>query len=909
MGTSALWNTAAPGPPPYRVPGANSGCGAHRSLPGTPHAGLAGAQPLAHRLMSASTDSTLRVAGRFELQPHERRLLVDGNPASLGARAFDLLRHFAERPGRLVSRQELMDVVWRDLVVTDNNIQQQVSALRKLLGANAIETVPGLGYRFVANVDAPPATVWPAGEAAALPSATATLKTNLPGAPTPLIGREHDLAALAALVDEHRLVTVIGAGGIGKSRLAQALLFAQRETHRHGVCLVDLSITAEPGAVPGVVGAALGVSTGSGADATQGLVDALAPLAVLIALDNAEHLLAAVAAVAEALHRGAPHVRLLVTSQVPLRIIGEQLYRLGPLDVPADTPCAAEAHNYGALALFSERARAADRRFRVTDDNIATVVEVCRRLDGVALPIELAAARVPLLGLPKLAASLDQRLRLLTAGSLTAPPRQQTLRAALEWSHALLGEAERKVFRRLAVFVGSASLEAAQQVAADDAPGGTLDAWAVLDALGALVDRSLVAVVGSERRPRYRLLDTPRSFALERLRASGEEDAARRRHALALRARFEPALDERYAGRIGIDDWCAALEPDCDNAVAAARWAAAHGDAASALAIAPALHSVMSGAPQQRECSALWEAVEPLLDTPDNEAQWPILYGRAASACAHFHVVKRPMHAQARALQAVRALQASSDRIGLYVAYDRLCWPSARIGQTAQREAAVEAMRALEDPAWAPAVKLYRAECEHFLLLSHGDFDGAMRWAHRQIEFERAAGWSQSIGRSNAILAAVTAGRAGEVLDNARAAVAHFEAGRDYRTLAFARYDLTAALLATGAAAEARDVAWRGWRETGTFGMQAWWADQLALLAALESRPHAAARLAGYADAQYAATGERRDAQRGACVERAMTLAADALGGAAMWQELKTEGATLSDADVVALAFGDARSH
>ena len=860
--------------------------------------------------MSASTDTTtLRLAGRFKLQPHERRLLVDGNPTSVGARAFDLLRHFAERPGRLITKQELMDVVWHDVVVTDNNIQQQVSALRKLLGADAIETVPGLGYRFVAHVDALSPSAWPDAPPTTMRSVTAQLKTNLPSALTPLIGRERDLAALGALVGEHRLVTVIGAGGIGKSRLSQALLFGQRESHRHGVCLVDLSVTAEPDAVPGVIGAALGVSIGSGPDALRGLVDALAPLAMLIALDNAEHLVQAVAAMAEALHRWAPDVRLLVTSQVPLRIVGEQVYRLGPLDMPVGTPPAAQAQRYSALALFTERAHAADRRFQVTDDNVATVVEVCRRLDGVALPIELAAARVPLLGLPKLAASLDQRLRLLTAGSLTAPPRQQTLRAALEWSHGLLGEAEQKVFRRLAVFIGSASLEAAQQVAADDPPG-KLDAWAVLDALGALVDRSLVAVVGDERRPRYRLLDTPRSFALERLRASGEEDAVRRRHVSAVRALFEPALDERYAGRVGIDDWRSALEPDCDNALAAVRWAVGTGDAASALAIAPAFHSVTSGSSQQR-CTALWEVVEPLLDAPDIEAQAPIRLGRAAAACSNFLDVKHSLRAQARALQAIRALGASTDRIGLYVAYDRLCWPSQRIGDTAHVHAALEAMRSLEDPAWAPAVKVYRAECESYALFRAGDFDGATRWARRQAELEQAAGWSDSLARGSAIHVAIAAGRANEVLSEARALVAQLEAARNRRTLAFARFDLAAALLATGATDDARDVARDGWNEVGAFGMQAWWADEFALLAALESRPHAAARLAGYADALYAVSGEQRGALQAASVKRAMKLAADALGGATALRELQAEGAKLREDDIVELALGhdSDRSH
>ena len=860
-----------------------------------PSRGARSAEPAA-----SSTDRSLRLAGRFDLQPRERRLLVDGQPLSLGARAFDLLCALTERPGRLVDKQALMDLVWPGLIVTENNIQQQVSTLRRLLGSDTIETVSGSGYRFVAEVevevrrptppsDAEPATLPPGG----IP------KTNLPRTLPPLIGRERDLDTLEALLDAHRLVTLTGAGGVGKSRLAQALLFARRDRHPQGVCLVDLSSTTEPRAVPGIIGTALGVAVAPGPDALQALVDALAPLALLLALDNAEHLVDSIAAVTEALHRAAPEVRLLVTSQVPLRISAEQVCHVGPLDLPATTPPAACATDYGALALFVERARAADHRFELTDDNVEAVVEVCRRLDGVALPIELAAARVPLLGLPRLAASLDQRLRLLTVGSLTAPPRQQTLRAALEWSHGLLGEAEQKVFRRLAVFIGSGSLEAVQRTCADD----TLDEWDVLEALGALVDRSLVTMI-DEGQPRYRLLDTPHSFALERLSVSGEEGEVRWRHLAAMRALFEPALDERYAGRIGIDDWSAALEPDGCNALAALHWAVAHDDASSALAIVPALHGLMSGSPRQHDAAAMWAAIEPILAAPEAEALPPALIGRALTAHAHFHAIAQPLRSQAIAARAVKAMRAGTDRIGLYVACDRLCWPAKRLGNAAQMQAALETMRELEDPAWAPAVKLYRAECEYFVLCDAGDFDGAERWARQQREYEQQAGWSQSVARNNAIHAAVTAGRAAEILDEARAVVTQLTGGRDRRTLAFARFDLVTALLATGAVDEADEVARQGWSEGALFGLRAWWADELALLAALRSRPHAAARLIGHADVLYQASGERRDALQTASVRRALERTTDRLQPTLL-QSLRSEGSMLSDAAVAALAFGE----
>ncbi len=479
----------------------------------------------------SSVAASLRFASRFELQPQERRLLIDGVPANLGAHAFDVLLVLAERPDRLVTKRQLMDLVWPDVVVAENNIQQHISALRKLLGPGVIETIPGRGYRFIAPIDGSQFAAAATTRSSAAVSA-AVSKTNLPAALPRLIGRDDDLAEVGALVERHRLVTITGAGGIGKSRLAQALLFERERqgAYAHGVCIVELAATADVEALPGVVGNALGVPGASSGEDMDSLVRAIGSLSMLIALDNAERLAAAVAVMSEWLLRDAPNVHLLVTSQVPLKLADERIYRLGPLQLPDDTPTVDDAERYGALALFAERARAVDRAFELTADNVDMVLEVCRRLDGVALAIELAAARMPLCGLAKLPGALDQRLHVLTAGSLTAPPRQQTLRAALEWSYGLLGEAEQKVFRRLAVFAGSASLEAVQRVAADRKPGSTLDEWAVFDALGALVDRSLVAVDGSDGAgsPHYRLLATHRAFALERLQAAGEEAAVRR---------------------------------------------------------------------------------------------------------------------------------------------------------------------------------------------------------------------------------------------------------------------------------------------------------------------------------------------------------------------------------------------
>ena len=442
-----------------------------------------------------ATDAPLRF-GPFELQRHERRLLVDGRVAALGARAFDVLVALAEQPGHLVDKATLMERVWPGLVVQENNLAAQVSALRKLLGDGVIATIPGRGYRFIARLEAPPAAQrGPAAQPSAAPSMP-LLRTNLPVELPALLGRANELAALAALVEQHRLVSVVGAGGVGKSLLTQHLLAARRDAYPHGVCWIELGGIADGRALPGAVAAALGIDGGSG-DATAALVASVQPLTMLLALDNAEHLLADVAALCHALQAAAPGLRLLVTSQAPLRLATEQVLRIEPLALPAHGLPAGEALRFGSVALFVERVRAFDRRFTLDGANAGAVIDLCHALDGLPLAIELAAARAPLLGVSRLLASMRDRFALLTQGrNRAAPERQRTLHATLEWSHALLGEREQRVFRRLGVLAGSASLALVEAllVDADD------DLWSVLDALDTLVDRSLVVALPLRQR-------------------------------------------------------------------------------------------------------------------------------------------------------------------------------------------------------------------------------------------------------------------------------------------------------------------------------------------------------------------------------------------------------------------------
>jgi len=522
----------------------------------------------------AAVDTTYRFH-QYRLLPGQRRLLEGERPVKLGSRAFDMLLALVERRERVVDKHELMDLVWPRLVVEENNLQVQVLALRKLLGHGAISTVPGRGYRFTLPVIVDGEAARPPGVSSSAPAATGTARAgNLPPQSPQLFGRDDDLVTLNGLIEQHGLVTVAGAGGIGKTVLAQGVARQQQAQHDGGVWWVELAALSDPALVPSSVARALGLILDGTKDPTQAVLEALRGRAALLVLDNAEHLLDSVAGLVSAL-RLETGVRLLVTSQEVLHALDEQVFRLGPLAVPEGDELA-QVQASGAVALFVARARAANPRFLLTEDNRAAVADICRRLDGIPLAIELAAARVPLLGVQGIRQRLDERFRVLTAGARAVLRRHQTLRAALEWSHGLLTAEEQVVFRRLGVFAGGFTLEAAQAVAADE----RIDIWDLLEHLGGLVDKSLVVAEGDPV-PRYRLLETTRLYALERLAESGETEAVLRRHAehaLELAEAFDAETVGQGQAARALDR----LDQERDNLLHALAWCDRENDPAAA---------------------------------------------------------------------------------------------------------------------------------------------------------------------------------------------------------------------------------------------------------------------------------------------------------------------------------------
>ena len=400
------------------------------------------------------------------------------------------------------------------------------------------------------------------------PSALQTPPTNLPQQTTSFVGREDDLGELRRLLERTRLLTIVGTGGLGKTRLSLQVAAGVLDDFADGAWLVELAPLADPRLVPQAVASVLGVKEEPGRSMADALARYCAERKLLLILDNCEHVLAACAELARHLLQAAPGLKILASSRERLNIGGETTYTLAPLAVPdAAAPSTLETlMRSEAVQLFVERAVAAQPSFRLTAQNAARVVEICSRLDGIPLAIELAAARIRAVPMDVIAARLDDRFRLLSSGDRAALPRQQTLRALIDWSYDLLSEAERTLFRRLCVFAGGFTLEAAETVTPDD----RFEAADVLDLLAHLVEKSLVVLDATGER--YHMLETVRQYAAARLEAAGEAAATRDRHLRYYVALVEAAVPQFFGPEQGRS--LAAIDDERENILAAHAWCA-----------------------------------------------------------------------------------------------------------------------------------------------------------------------------------------------------------------------------------------------------------------------------------------------------------------------------------------------
>jgi predicted ATPase/DNA-binding winged helix-turn-helix (wHTH) protein len=503
--------------------------------------------------------------GPFELSIGERMLRRGNEVLPLGGRALDILIYLADRPGEVIAKQELIDHVWPDVTVEEGSLRVHIAAIRKALsdgqfGNRYIANIKARGYSFVG-------TIVPLVDSTEGRNDKPRQQGRLAARPPMMIDRESVLSEVNDKLRAKRFVTLLGPGGIGKTTIAVAAGHAIAEEFDGEVYFADLGSLSDPDLVVRTVGTSLGLVLKSNNESME-LVDLIRSRRLLIILDNCEHVIKAAASLAEQLFLEAEQVHLLTTSRELLRVEGEHCCRIFPLDFPpADSEQTADVVlRYPAVQLFVERVKARGSNFVLTDSEAPFVAEMCRRLDGVPLAIELAAGPVAALGVRSTVARLVSQLELLKLGHRTAVPRHQTLKATMDWSYDLLSDVERIVFRRIARFVEHFSLEGARHVAGEQ----DTDHGEVCDAIAGLVEKSLIAAELDQEEPQYRLLDTTRTYALEKLEEHGEFDSISLRHAEYVSQELE--LQREMLATLPRAERVAACSRQLSNARSALGW-------------------------------------------------------------------------------------------------------------------------------------------------------------------------------------------------------------------------------------------------------------------------------------------------------------------------------------------------
>ncbi|MGF6773751.1 putative ATPase/DNA-binding winged helix-turn-helix (wHTH) protein [Paraburkholderia sp. GAS199] len=571
--------------------------------------------------------------GNFQIDLEMRTLQRHGEVVHIGSRAFDILAVIVSAEGRLVTKDALMNAVWPNTIVEENNIQVHLSAVRKVLGAerDLILTVPGRGYRYLPRRPEPAAAATPAQAASA---------RRLPPLRSGLLGRTAEVGLIRSMLRQAHVLTLVGAGGIGKTRLAIEAAHHSAAEFTEPVGFVELAALTSKESVLGAIAEACGLTLPGAQIDVASVAAALGDTQRLLLLDNAEHVVAAVAQIAEALVAANAGLRVLVTSREPLRIMAESVFRVDPLDVPSVDATDADILRSSAVDLFLQRANSLQETVATDDAELRLVSEICRRLDGIPLAIELAAARVAALGVQGVCQRLDDRMAILSGGYRTALPRHQTLRATFDWSFALLDEGTQSVFRRLALFSGYFCFESLCAVVCDaehtlgSAIGGITD----------LVAKSLVTVEFEGATAKYRLSESTRAYALEKLKAEGELRELIARHARYLAQQLRTQANAATASK---------LQQLFDDARATFDWSlSADGDVRTGIELAAELVDALFDAGLVEECHArALQALDALdnvtLVTTDNISEARL---RAALAATPPHA-RETRHASAQTVR------------------------------------------------------------------------------------------------------------------------------------------------------------------------------------------------------------------------------------------------------------------
>ncbi len=806
--------------------------------------------------------------GPFVLDAAQARLCRDGQPMPLAGRPLAVLALLAAHPGHLLTKGAVLDAVWGHRHVTESALKGAVNLLRAALGDDVktprfIETVPRLGYRFVASVAAaasvvaPPVAPAAPVTLAAPPAPSAALRPgNLPAQQAGLVGlvgREADLPALNAALQNHRLVTLSGLGGVGKTRLALAC--AAQATPHDGAWFVRLEDLHDAALLVPLVAQTLQLGSGAAADVAA-LARALQPLRLLLVLDNAEHLVEAVAGLVNTLLPAAPALRVLVTSQLPLRLACEQVLPLAPLGLPADVgDSAAAPEGYAAARLFCQRVRHQQPDWAAHADEHAHIAAICRALDGVPLALELAAARVPLLGVAGVRSRLDQRFALLTSAPRDAAQRHSTLAAALDWSFGLLTPAERGSLQRLAVFVGDFSAEAAEAVLAGSAVAPAGEALDLLEGLRAC---SLLSNAPGPGGMRLRLFDSVRRYALDDGACDGVLADAQCRHLTWMRRCFEAIEHAEF--HTPLMHWLPVARRDIDNLRAALRYglhpAAADAQREDALCLLAATAMFWYRSGNRREGWTWLQAGQALPAT----AHTRVLLDHAVGVFSAFAQLALPAVGIDALLRSRAALVAAGDHRRCYMSLYSEAQMRPRLSSDFDLSPLVAGMHRWTEESWGTFECRHVHMVEASMLRRQGSMDSYVQMSARLANAYRAVGalaesWPHDNGQAQGL---TMLGR----LDEACALLQHALA--EIRAAGLLREQVSLLAIAASAAlrrdgsAMAIALACEALQLLQADEMAWWMADALPWAAWHDGRPADAARLQACADALMAARGDVR---------------------------------------------------
>jgi predicted ATPase/class 3 adenylate cyclase len=720
-----------------------------------------------------------------------------------------------------------------------------------------------------------------------------TLPNNLPIQRTTLVGREQDVAVVKELVGNHRLLTLFGAGGVGKTRLALQVGAELLDQYPDGVWFVDFAPITDPELVSSVIAKVLGMSQQEGRRVDESIAPWLKRKKLLLILDNCEHVLEIVAKITDLILTTAPDVKMLTTSRQALGIGGEVVHRLPSLSIPDKTNGlrSHDALHYGAILMFVDRAKAADTRFALSNENAPIVAEICRRLDGIPLAIELAAARVKVLSIHNLAHRLDERFKILTGGSRTALPRQKTLGALIDWSYDLLTPHEQKLFNRLGIFAGSFSLDAATEVCSGEA----IDETDILDLLSSLTDKSLVVADTCAEQERYRLLESTRAYALEKLALARERDRVTRRHGEYFRDQAQ-AADIRY-GDGSTRAWLEDVELDLDNYRAALKWAFTDG------------HEVELGAAVAGALERLWFAGGLIVEgrywiaraqTCLDESEQPRVAARLWRALSLLSDGKRGHDCAERALVLYQSI---GDKDGAAKALAELGYGLYQMGRLEESNEtltrALVALRECGDKRGMAACLTQQATIYPAL----GDLAAGRELCTQALAAFKALGDESGTALVLGTLAELefSDGRVEEALRLADEALALHIRAKNTETLAVGYVNSAAYRIALGDVNGAREAARQGlhWSRQAQYAFGVAIALQhLALLGALCGHAQRAAQLMGYVNAKYQELGMQRESTEKWGYDKLMDSLRKHLSDAEI-EKLAAEGAAWSEDQVV----------